>query len=34
MSQFIMYCILIMIFLETSVMFALVVLDNNNDDEY
>ena len=33
MSQFIMYCILIAIFLETSVMFALVVLDNN-DDEY
>ena len=33
MSQFIMYCILIAIFLETTVMFALVVLDNN-DDEY
>ena len=33
MSHFIMYCILIAIFLETSVMFALVVLDNN-DDEY
>ena len=33
MSQFIMYSILIAIFLETSVMFALVVLDNN-DDEY
>ena len=33
MTQFIMYCILIAIFLETSVMFALVVLDNN-DDEY
>ncbi len=33
MVQFIMYCILIAIFLETSVMFALVVLDNN-DDEY
>ena len=33
MSQFIMYCILIAIFLETSVMFALIVLDNG-DDEY
>ena len=33
MVQFIMYCILIAIFLETSIMFALVVLDNN-DDEY
>ena len=33
MAQFIMYCILIAIFLETSVIFALVVLDNN-DDEY
>ena len=33
MTQFIMYCILIAIILETSVMFALVVLDNN-DDEY
>ena len=33
MTQFLMYCILIVIFLETSVMFALVVLDNN-DDEY
>ena len=33
MVQFIMYCILIAIFLETSVMFALVVLDNG-DDEY
>ena len=33
MTQFIMYCILIAIFLETTVMFALVVLDNN-DDEY
>ena len=33
MSQFIMYCILIAIFLETSVMFTLLVLDNN-DDEY
>ena len=32
MSQFIMYCILIAIFLETSVMFALVVLDNEDDD--
>ena len=33
MAQFIMYCILIAIFLETTVMFALVVLDNN-DAEY
>ena len=33
MVQFIMYCILIAIFLETSVMFALIVLDNG-DDEY
>ena len=33
MVQFIMYCLVILIFLETSVMFALVVLDNN-DDEY
>ena len=32
MTQFIMYCILIAIFLETSVMFALVVLDNNEDE--
>lgn len=33
MAQFIMYCILIAIFLETSVMFALLVL-GDNDDEY
>ena len=33
MVQFLMYCLVILIFLETSVMFALVVLDNN-DDEY
>ena len=33
MTQFIMYCILIAIILETSVMFALVVL-GNEDDEY
>ena len=33
MSQFIMYCILIAIFLETTVMFSLIVLDNG-DDEY
>ena len=32
MAQFIMYCILIAIFLETSVMFALVVLGNEDDD--
>ena len=32
MTQFIMYCILIAIFLETSVMFALVVLGNEDDD--
>ena len=32
MLQFIMYCILIAIFLETSVMFALVVLDNGDDE--
>ena len=32
MVQFIMYCILIAIFLETSVMFALVVLDNGDDE--
>ena len=32
MSQFIMYCILIAIFLETSIMFALVVLDNGDDE--
>ena len=32
MSQFIMYCILIAIFLETTIMFALVVLDNGDDE--
>ena len=32
MQQFIMYCILIAIFLETTVMFALVVLGNEDDD--
>ena len=32
MSQFIMYCILIAIFLETTIMFALVVLDNGGDE--
>ena len=32
MSQFIMYCILIAIFLETSVMFALVVLGGDDDE--
>ena len=32
MVQFLMYCILIAIFLETSVMFALIVLDNGDDD--
>ena len=32
MINFIMYCILIAIFLETSVMFALIVLDNNEDE--
>lgn len=32
MSQFIMYCILIAIFLETTVLFALVVLDNGDDE--
>ena len=32
MSQFIMYCILIAIFLETTVMFVLVVLGNEDDD--
>ena len=30
MINFIMYCLVILIFLETSVMFALVVLDNND----
>lgn len=32
MVQFIMYCILIAIFLETSIMFALIVLGNEDDD--
>ena len=32
MLQFIMYCILIAIFLETSVMFALLVLGDDNDE--
>ena len=32
MAQFLMYCILIAIFLETTVMFALVVLDNGDDE--
>ena len=32
MAQFIMYCILIAIFLETSVMFSLIVLGNEDDD--
>ena len=32
MAQFIMYCILIAIFLETTVMFALVVLENGDDE--
>ena len=32
MTQFIMYCILIAIFLETTVMFALVVLGGDNDE--
>ena len=32
MSQFIMYCILIAIFLETTVMFALVVLGGDDDE--
>lgn len=32
MLQFLMYCILIAIFLETTVMFALVVLDNGDDE--
>ena len=32
MSQFIIYCILIAIFLETSVMFALLVLENGDDE--
>ena len=32
MVQFLMYCILIAVFLETSVMFALVVLGNEDDE--
>ena len=32
MVQFIMYCILIAIFLETSVMFALIVLGGEDDE--
>ena len=32
MTQFLMYCILIAIFLETTVMFALVVLENGDDE--
>ena len=32
MSQFIIYCILIAIFLETSVMFALLVSENGDDE--
>ena len=32
MTQFIMYCILIAIFLETTVMFALVVLGGDDDE--
>lgn len=32
MSQFIMYCILIGIFLETTVIFALVVLGGEDDE--
>ena len=32
MGQFIMYCILIAIFLETTVMFTLIVLGNEDDD--
>lgn len=32
MVQFIMYCILIAIFLETTIMFALIVLGNEDDD--
>lgn len=32
MGHFIMYCFLIAIFLETTVMFALVVLDNGDDE--
>ena len=32
MVQFIMYCILIAIFLETTVMFALLVLGGEDDE--
>ena len=32
MVQFIMYCLVILIFLETSVMFALLVLGNGDDE--
>ena len=32
MAQFIMYCILIAIFLETTVMFTLLVLENGDDE--
>ena len=32
MINFIMYCILIAIFLEVTIMFALVVLGNEDDD--
>ena len=32
MVQFLIYCILIAIFLETTVMFALVVLGGEDDD--
>ena len=32
MPQFIMYCILIAIFLETTVMFTLLVLENGDDE--
>ena len=32
MSQFIMYCILVAIFLEITVMFALLVLGGGDDE--
>ena len=32
MVQFLIYCLVILIFLETSVMFALIVLDNGDDE--
>ena len=32
MSQFIIYCILIAIFLETTVIFTLLVLENGDDE--